>query len=54
MEVWVDGDKKFSTFNSNTLDTNLDLSPGSHKFTYYLIGTDGTKLSSTVVATVSP
>jgi hypothetical protein len=52
MEVWVDGLKKFSTFGSSTLKKKIDTSPGLHKFTYYLIGADGTKLSSTLTATV--
>jgi hypothetical protein len=52
MEVWVDGQKKFSTFGSNTLKTSIDLPSGAHQFTYFLIGADGTKLSSKVNATV--
>jgi len=52
MEAWVDGVKKFSTFGSSTLKTKLDLPSGLHQFTYYVVGSDGTKLSSTVTATV--
>ena len=52
MEVWVDGVKRFTTFGSNTLDTKLDVAPGLHRFTYYLIGIDGTKTLATVDATV--
>ena len=52
MEVWVDGVKKFSTFGSKTLDTKLDLPAGVHRLTYYLLGTNGSKTSATVVATV--
>jgi len=52
MEVWVDGVKKFSTFGSNTLKTKLTLATGVHKFEYYVIGADGSKLSSSVRARV--
>jgi hypothetical protein len=52
MEVWVDGVKKFTTFNSNTLDTNLQVDPGVHQFAYFLVATDGSKTLSTVEATV--
>lgn len=52
MEVWVDGVKKYSTFGSSTLKTRIDLPSGLHRFTYYVVGADGTKLSSTVKATV--
>lgn len=52
MEVWVDGVKKFTSRNSNTLDTHLSLEPGLHKFTYFLVGNNGTKNSATVTATV--
>ena len=52
MEVWVDGVKKFSTFGSNTLKTNLSLSSGSHKFVFYIVNTAGQKWKTTVTATV--
>jgi hypothetical protein len=32
MEVWVGGVKKYSTFGSNTLKTQLTLAPGWHQF----------------------
>ena len=52
MEVWVDGVKKFTSHNSNTLDTHLSLAAGTHKFTYFLVGQNGAKTSETVNATV--
>ncbi len=52
MEVWVDGVKKFSTFGSNTLKTNLSLSSGPHKFVFYIVNTAGQKWKTTVTATV--
>jgi hypothetical protein len=52
MEVWVDGVKKFSTFNSRTLSTSLTLAAGSHRFVFYAINTAGTKWQNTVTATV--
>lgn len=42
MEVWVDGVKEYSTFGSNTLKTQLTLSPGWHEFDYYLVAATGT------------
>jgi hypothetical protein len=53
MEVWVDGVKKFSTFNSKTLSTSLSLASGSHNFAFYAVNTAGTKWEKTVTATVS-
>ena len=53
MEVWVDGVKKFSTFNSRTLSTSL--SPRrrlSHASSFYAVNTAGTKWTQTVTATV--
>ena len=52
MEVWVDGVKKFSTFGSNTLKTNLSLSSGPHRFVFYIVNTAGLKWKTTVTATV--
>jgi hypothetical protein len=52
MEVWVDGVKKFSTFNSRTLSTSLSLAAGSHSFVFYAVNTAGTKWQKTVTATV--
>jgi hypothetical protein len=52
MEVWVDGVKKFSTFNSTTLSTSLSLAAGSHRFSFYAVNTAGTKWNTVVTATV--
>ena len=52
MEVWVDGVKKFSTFNSRSLSTSITLATGSHKFVFYAVNTAGTKWTQTVTATV--
>jgi hypothetical protein len=52
MEVWVDGAKKFSTFNSTTLSTSLGLAAGPHTFAFYAVNTAGTKWTKTVNATV--
>jgi hypothetical protein len=52
MEVWVDGVKKFSTFNSRTLSTSLTLAAGSHRFVFYAVNTAGAKWQATVTATV--
>jgi hypothetical protein len=52
MEVWVDGVKKFSTYNSHTLKTNITLASGNHTFTYFVINTAGQKWSQTVHASV--
>ena len=52
MEVWVDGVKKFSTFNSRSLSTSLSLASGSHRFSFYAVHTAGTKWETTVNAKV--
>jgi hypothetical protein len=52
MEVWVDGVKKFSTFNSRSLSTSLSLASGAHRFSFYAVNTAGTKWETTVNATV--
>jgi hypothetical protein len=52
MELWVDGIKKFSTFNNTTLSTSLSLASGSHTFVVYAVNTAGTKWQKTVNATV--
>jgi hypothetical protein len=53
MEVWVDGTKKFSTFNSRTLSTSLSLAAGSHTFAFVAVNTAGAKWTKTVTATVT-
>jgi hypothetical protein len=52
MELWVDGVKKFSTFNSRTLSTSLSLAAGAHRFVFYAVNGAGTKWTQTVNATV--
>jgi hypothetical protein len=52
MEVWVDGVKKFSTFNSRSLSTSISLASGPHVFAFYAVNTVGTKWEKTVNATV--
>ena len=47
MEIWVDGVKKFSTFGSQTLQTQLALPAGWHRFDYYAVGMDGAKWEQT-------
>lgn len=48
MEVWVDGVKQFSSFGSNTLKTYLKLSPGWHRFDYYVVSSEDLKWEETV------
>lgn len=52
MEIWVDGQKEYSTFGSNTLKTMLSLGPGTHQFGYYIVNTAGNKWETIVYATV--
>jgi len=52
MEVWVDGVKEYSTFNSNALSTSIPVSPGSHQFAYFAVNTAGVKYLSTSTVTV--
>jgi len=40
MEVWVDGVKQFTSYNSNTLQARLNLSPGWHRFDYYVVSSE--------------
>ena len=52
MEVWVDGVKIYSTYNTNWLSTSIALPVGSHRFDFYAVNTTGAKWVSTVYATV--
>ena len=52
MEVWVDGVKKYSIYNTNTLQTSLSLAVGKHRFDFYAVNTAGTKYLTTVYSTV--
>lgn len=52
MEVWVDGVKMYSTFGSNALNTSLNLAPGWHQFTYFIVDNSGNLASTTVYAAV--
>jgi hypothetical protein len=52
MEVWVDGVKEYSTFGQNSLKTALQLAPGWHQFTYYIVDNDGDTASTQLYAAV--
>jgi len=41
MEVWMDSTKLYSTFGSNILEAYVNVTPGSHLFTYYQVFTNG-------------
>jgi VCBS repeat protein len=51
MELWVDGVKKFSQSGS-TLKTSITLTAGLHRFVFIAVNTAGTKISTTLSATV--
>jgi hypothetical protein len=52
MEVWVDGVKKYSTYASTTLKTQIPLASGWHTFTYYIVDSHGSVLGVTTEAAV--
>jgi FG-GAP-like repeat/Bacterial Ig domain len=52
MEVWVDGVKKYSTYGSNSLKTNVSLASGTHQFSYYIVNTAGQKWNKIAYAMV--
>jgi hypothetical protein len=41
MEVWVDSTKEYSTFGTNVLKANINVTPGWHLFTYYEVFSGG-------------
>jgi len=41
MEIWVDGVKQYSTWGSESLNTQLTLAPGLHRFDFYAVAMDG-------------
>jgi hypothetical protein len=41
MEVWMDSTKLYSTFGSNILKAYVNVTPGWHLFTYYMVLTNG-------------
>ncbi len=51
MEVWLDGVKQYTETASTTLNTSLQVSPGTHEFDFYAVNTAGTKWE-TIVNTV--
>jgi hypothetical protein len=51
MTVWVDGAQK-ATAPGTTINTNLSLASGTHKFTYVIANTAGQKWQRTVYAAV--
>jgi hypothetical protein len=52
MEVWVDGNKMYSTFSSDMLDATLTIAPGSHALAFYIVNTSGEALEKAVNITV--
>lgn len=52
MEVWVDGVKKYSTFGTDVLKTQLTLAPGVHNFVFYQVNTNGQIDEQTTQTTV--
>ncbi|UWZ84996.1 FG-GAP repeat domain-containing protein [Occallatibacter riparius] len=52
MELWVDGAKRYSTYASDTLKTQVILTPGIHTFTYYEVMASGQILRRDVQASV--
>ncbi len=52
MEVWIDGAKQYSETSSETLNTTLPMSAGSHRFAVLAFNTAGTKWETAVNATV--
>ena len=52
MEIWVDGNKKFTETTSTSFSTTLTLPTGSHQFSIYSVNTAGTKYETSVAATV--
>jgi len=52
MEIWIDGEKKFTETDSTSLAAAINLKPGTHQFTVYAVNTDGTLWDQTVGAIV--
>lgn len=52
MEVWVDGGKRFTETNSTTMNTNLSVTTGLHRFDFYAVNTAGIKWHQAVTTTV--
>jgi hypothetical protein len=52
MEIWVDGVKKYSEFDSPSLGASINLTAGTHQITVCAVNTDGTLWDQTVTATV--
>jgi hypothetical protein len=51
MEVWLDGVKQYTETASTTLNTSLQVSPGTHEFDFYAVNTAGTKWETIVNTT---
>jgi hypothetical protein len=51
MELWIDGVKKYSETTSTLLNTQVSVTPGSHRFAFLAINTAGQKWESAVNAT---
>ena len=52
MELWVDGEKKYTATSSKQLNTTISLEDGTHRFAVLAINTAGTKWESVMNATV--
>ena len=52
MDVWVDGSKLGWYANTNTVNAQSAMSPGTHRLDVYAVGTNGEKLRSTSIFTV--
>ncbi|MES2220566.1 MAG: carboxypeptidase regulatory-like domain-containing protein, partial [Acidobacteriota bacterium] len=52
MEVWIDGAKKYSESSSTTLNTNLTLAAGTHRFAVLAFNAAGNKWEQAYNATV--
>jgi hypothetical protein len=52
MELWVDGVKKSTVYNTNALSISVTLPSGKHNFGFFAFNTAGTKWESTVYFTV--
>jgi FG-GAP-like repeat len=51
MEVWLDGVKQYTETSSTTLNTSLQVSPGTHSFEFYAVNTAGTKWETIINTT---
>jgi hypothetical protein len=52
MELWVDGAKRYTAYATDTLKTQVTLTPGAHNFTFYEVLASGQVLKQTSDLTV--